>query len=131
MKLFKGQIEVRETDIVKVDSDYLTVFDKNGNMTYLENSGEYWEKFEFDKNGKETYYEDSDEYWAKREYDKNGNVTYYEDSDEYWEKREFDKNGNRIYFENSYGTIIDNRAKEMTVSEIEKELGYKIKIKGE
>ena len=34
MKLFTGQVEVRETDIVKVHQDYLTVFDKN--MTYYE-----------------------------------------------------------------------------------------------
>ena len=93
MKLFKGQIEVRETDIVKIYSDYLTVFDKNGKMIYLEN----------------------DKYWVKREFDKNGNTTYLENSKKYWEKREFDENSNEKYYENSYGIIIDKRFKEMTI----------------
>jgi len=35
-----------------------------------------------------------------------------------------------IYFENSIGKIIDNREKELTIEEIEKLLGHKIKIKG-
>ena len=109
MKLFKGQVEVKETDTIKVYKDYLEVLDKNGNRFYYEN----------------------DEYWAKREYDKQGNITYFENSNKYREKREFDKNGDVTYFENSKGIIIDNRFKEMTVAEIEKELGYKIKIKGE
>ena len=109
MRLFKGQIEVRETDIIKVYKYYLEVVDKNGNRTYYEN----------------------DEYWSKREFDKNGNVTYYENSDKFWKKREFDENDSETYSEDSYGKIIDNRFKEMTVAEIEKELGYKNKIKGE
>ena len=43
---------------------------------------------------------------------------------------EYDEKGNMIYYENSNGKIIDKRVKELTVEEIEKLLGYKIKIKG-
>ena len=43
----------------------------------------------------------------------------------------YDEKGNEIYRENSKGKIIDERVKELTIEEIEKLLGYKIKIKGE
>ena len=43
----------------------------------------------------------------------------------------YDEKGNGIYFENSDGIIIDKRVKELTIEEIEKLLGYKIKIKEE
>lgn len=59
MKLFTGQVEVRETDIIKVYQGWLEVRDKNGNEIYYENSGEYWEKRESDENGNVTYYENS------------------------------------------------------------------------
>ena len=39
--------------------------DKNGNLTYVENSNGYWYKKEFDSNGNEIYYEDSNGYWCK------------------------------------------------------------------
>ncbi len=42
-----------------------------------------------------------------------------------------DEKGNLIYYENNNGIIIDKRVKELTIEEIEKLLGYKIKIKGE
>lgn len=64
-------------------------------------------------------------------YNEKGNRTYYEDSNGYWEKSEYDKKGNRIYYGNSNGEIIDERVKELTIEEIERLLGYKIKIKGE
>ena len=41
------------------------------------------------------------------------------------------KKGNETYFESSNSKIIDKRVKELTIEEIEKLLGYKIKIKGE
>jgi hypothetical protein len=59
--------------------------------------------------------------------DKNGKLLYAEDSYGYWSKCERDENGNVRYYENSNGKIIDNRVKEMTISEAEKE--FKIKIK--
>ena len=64
-----------------------------------------------DKNGNLTYFEDSNWVWNKREFDSNGNIVYYESSNEYWYKSEFDSNGNEIYWENCYGKIIDNRPK--------------------
>jgi len=59
------------------------------------------------------------------------NVIYRENSDGYWEKWEYNEKGIVIYRENSKGKIIDERVKELTIEEIEKLLGYKIKIKGE
>ena len=58
--------------------------------------------------------------------DNKGNILYFENSDGYWCKYEYDEQGNEIYFENSDGTIMDNRIKEMTKEEAEKE--FKIKI---
>ena len=85
----------------------------------------------YDKKGNVIYFEDSKGYWSKREYDEKGNVIYYENSNGSWSKREYDEKGNEIYFEDSKGEIIDERVKELTIEEIEKLLGYKIKIKGE
>ena len=64
-------------------------------------------------------------------YDEKGNMIYFENSSGYWAKSEYDENDNEIYYENSDGEIIDDRVKELTIEEIEKLLGYKIKIKGE
>ena len=64
-------------------------------------------------------------------YDGKGNMIYFENSGGYWYKREYDEKGNEIYYEDSEEKIVDNRLKELTVEEIEKILGYKIKIKGE
>ena len=63
-------------------------------------------------------------------YDEKGNLIYFEDSNGFWSKREYDENDNVFYYENSDGEIIDDRVKELTIEEIEKLLGYKIKIKG-
>ena len=72
-------------------------------------------------------------YWAEcfETYDEKGNRIYFENSKGYWSKREYDETGNQIYFENSNGEIIDKRVRELNIEEIEKLLGYKIKIKGE
>jgi hypothetical protein len=80
-----------------------------------------------DKNGKLLYYEFSDNYWCKYERDEDGNARYYENSEGCWYKRERDENGHERYYEDSNGEIRDNRVKEMTKEEAEKE--FKIKIK--
>jgi hypothetical protein len=54
--------------------------------------------------------------------DKNGYVLYAEYSTGDWYKCELDEEGNERYYEDSGGEIIDNRVKEMTISEIEKAL---------
>ena len=64
-------------------------------------------------------------------YDEKDIVIYSEYSNGFWCKWEYNEKGNAIYYENSDGEIIDDRVKELTVEEIEKLLGYKIKIKGE
>ena len=85
----------------------------------------------YDEKDHRIYLEDSNGYWEKREYDEKGNRIYLENSNGYWAKWEYDEKGNEIYFENSKGEIVDKREKELTIEEIEKLLGYKIKIKGE
>ena len=79
------------------------IYDKRGNMIYLETHDGFWAKREYDSNGKPTYYENSCGFWEKREYDSDGNETYYENSDGYRYKREYDSDGNETYFENSDG----------------------------
>ena len=64
-------------------------------------------------------------------YDKKGNQIYFENSNGYWAKSEYNEKGDVIYYEDSDGGIVDKRVKELTIEEIEKLLGYKIKIKGE
>ena len=72
MKTIAQQLNVKEFPF--------EIKDKNGNLTYVENSNGYWEKSEYDSNGKEIYYENSNGSWCKREYDSNGNEIYFEDS---------------------------------------------------
>ena len=88
------------------------LYDKNGNVTYYENSDEYWCRREFDSNNNITYHEDSTGFWYRREYDSNGNKTYYENSKGYWFRREFDSNGNKTYHENSDGAACDTKKQE-------------------
>ena len=59
-------------------------------------------------------------------YDEKG-ATYYENSDGDWAKWEYDEKGKLILD----GEIFDERVKELTIKQIEKLLGYKIKVKGE
>ena len=61
----------------------IEIRNERGNLTYCEDSDDYWERREYDKDGNKTYYENSGRYWSRLEYDKNGNETYCEDSDGY------------------------------------------------
>ena len=61
----------------------IKIKDANGNVTYYENSNDYWYRYErdrYDANGTETYFEDSTDYWQRCEHHDNGEVTYSEDS---------------------------------------------------
>lgn len=129
MKL-KG-IELKGTYKVEFNGTYFEVYDKNGNRIYYEDSDGKWSKREYDERDNQTYYEDNYGYWYESEYDKIGNQIYFEDSGGVWVRSEYDERGNQIYYEDSFGYIVDNRVKELTIKEIEKLLGYKIKIKGE
>ena len=127
---FKG-IELMGTYKVRYYATSFGVYDEKDNVIYREGSNGYWSKREYDEKGNEIYFENSDGLWAKWEYNEKGSMIYNENSDGYWSKREYDEKAKRIYYENSDGIIIDEREKELTIEEIEKLLGYKIKIKGE
>ena len=128
MKL-KG-IELKGTYKVNFYDMYFEVYNERNNPIFIEHSKGSWSKSEYDELGQQIYREYSDGYWYKKEYDEKGNQIYFEDSDGYWVKSEYNEKGNQIYFENSNGEIVDKRIKELTIEEIEKLLGYKIKIKG-
>ena len=64
-------------------------------------------------------------------YNDKGEPFYYEDSGGYLSVKEYDEKNNQLYYEDSGGEVLDERVKELTIKEIEKLLGYKIKIKGE
>lgn len=83
-----------------------------------------------DSNGSRVVYIEFDNgYWSEGEYDANGYVVYGEDSEERWYKHEYDSDGNVLYAEYSDGSIMDTRPKkELSIKEIEKLLGYSIKI---
>ena len=109
----------------------IEIKDKDGDVVYYENSDGFWYKKEFDSDGNLTYYKRSNGDWFKREYDSKGNLTYFENSDGFWTKRQYDSKGNQTYYENSNGhkeCIYKNPIKELTVEQIQNELGYKIKI---
>ena len=127
----KGTYELKETYKVICYATSFEVYNEKDHLIYYEDSNGYWSKWEYDEKGNEIYFENSNNYWEKSEYDEKGNQIYYEDSNGYWDKREYNENGNEIHYENSKGEIIDKRVKELTIEEIEKLLGYKIKIKGE
>jgi YD repeat-containing protein len=117
-KTIAQQLNVKEFPFV--------IKDKKDNLIYYEYSNGDWYKYERDEKGNLIYYESSNGDWSRYEYDKQGNLIYRENSIGYWERYEYDEKGNELYYENSYGTIIDNRIKEMTKEEVEKE--FKIKI---
>ena len=127
---FKG-IELKGTYKVICCATSFEVYNEKDNVIYFESSDGFWAKKEYDEKCNQIYFEDSNGYWAKWEYNEKGNEIYSEDSNGYWAKWEYNEKGNEIYFENSDGIIIDKRVKELTIEEIEKLLGYKIKIKGE
>lgn len=129
MKL-KG-IELKGTYKVDFHDTWFDIYDDKGYRIYFENSGGYWAKSEFDENGNVLYYVNSDGGWYKSEYDERGNEVHCEDNYGYWSKSEYDERDNLIYFEDSDGEFLDKRIKELTIKEIERLLGYKIKIKGE
>ena len=128
MKL-KG-IELKGTYKFECCATSFEVYDEKGNVIYCEDSNGYWLKRKYDEKGYVTYFENSNGYWLKRKYDEKGYVTYFENSDGCWSKSKHNEKGNVIYYENNKGKIIDKRVKELTIEEIEKLLGYKIKIKG-
>ena len=127
MKL-KG-IELEGTYKVVYYNTSFMVSNEKDNEIYFENDNGSWAKSEYDEKGNEIYFENSDGFWIKSEYDEKGNINYCENSDCYWIRREYDEKGNAKYFENNIGEIIDKRVKELTIEEIEKLLGYKIKIR--
>ena len=91
------------------ENGIMSIFDKNNNKIYYENSIGYWEKGKFDKNNNEVYWKNSEGYWVKSKFDKNNNEIYYEKSTGYWVKRKFDKNNNKIYWEDSDGFWIKSK----------------------
>ncbi|MCK9320356.1 hypothetical protein [Methanoculleus sp.] len=149
MKL-KG-IKLSGTYKIRCYATYFEIYNEKGKVIYFEDNNDYWTKWKYDEKGNVIYHEDSEGYWSKRKYDEKGNAIYFENSsgywdrwkynekgndiyhensDGYWSKGDYDEKGNEIYYENSNGKIIDRREKELTIEEIEKLLGYKIKIIG-
>ena len=116
----------------ELDIEYpIELKDSKGNEIYYEDWNGFWYKREYDSKGNEIYFETSNGFWHKQEFDSNSNEIYFEDSNGYWCKQEFDSKGNRTYYENSHGKIRGTRRAEsieLTVSDIEKLLGKKVKI---
>ncbi len=64
-------------------------------------------------------------------YNDKGEPFYYEDQGGYMSVKEYDEINNQLYYDDSSDCAVDEHVKELTIKEIEKLLGYKIKIKGE
>ena len=127
MKL-KG-IELKGTYKVEFNDMWFAVYDTKSNVVYYEDNYGYWFKKKYDEKDNRIYYKNSEGYWFKSEYDDKRNMIYFESSKGIRFKKKYDEKGNEIYYEDSDGNIIDNEVQELTVEEIEKILGYKIKIK--
>ena len=125
------RLGLKGTYKVKFYDEYFEAYDERDNLVYFKSSDGFWSTREYDERDNIIYYEDSSGMWSKSEYNERGNITYYENSDGFWSRRAYDEEDNTIYYEDSEGEFVDNRIKELTVREIEKLLGYKIKIKGE
>ena len=87
----------------------LKKYDERGNEIYFELFDGFWRKTEYNEQNLETYREDSDGVWRKTEYNEQNLETYREDSDGFWRKTEYDKYGDVIYQENNGGILIDER----------------------
>ena len=101
-----------------------------GRVTYYENSNGYWYRYDHDSEGRVTYYENSDKNWYRYDHDSEGREVYYENSDKNWYSYEYDSAGRATYYENSYGVTggVSREVVEMTMEEVEKLAGKKVKI---
>lgn len=64
---------------------YFSIFDKNGNEIYSQNTNNhYWTFYKYDEWGNQIYWEDNNGEWGRREYDAEGNIILSEDSDDEW-----------------------------------------------
>jgi len=64
-------------------------------------------------------------------YNAKGEPFYYEDQGGYMSVKEYDQKTNQLYYDNGSEGAVDEHVKELTIKEIERLLGYKIKIKEE
>ena len=117
-------------EYLKSQKREIKLYHRNGKVAlyYFNNSDGYWNETTYDSNGNELTYKNSDGYWNETTYDSNGNELTYKNSYGFWEERTFDSNGNQLTYKDSNGFTRAFSIKELTIKEIQKELGYKIKI---
>ena len=117
-------------EYLKSEEKEIKLYHKNGKVAvwYYKNSNGYWTERTYDSNGNELTYKNSNGFWSERTHDSNGNELTFKDSNGYWCESTYDSNGNELTYKNSDGVTRGFDAKELTVEEIQKELGYKIKI---
>lgn len=84
------------------------------------------EEYTYDKNGNELTYKSSNGFYTKKTYNENGKLLTYKDS--MGNKIAYDGNGNELTYIVKGEMINDYRPKEMNIEQIEKELGYKVKL---
>ena len=56
------------------------LYDRKGNVIFIEYSYKFWIRYERDENGNATFREDSDKYCVRYERDENGKIIFLEDS---------------------------------------------------
>lgn len=90
-------------EYLKSEEKDIKLYHDNGEvaLSYCKNSDGFWN-------------------WSERTYDKNGNRKTYKNSNGF--------SCEHITYKDSNGVFEDYTVKEMTVEQIEKQLGYKIKI---
>jgi len=117
-------------DYLKSEEKTIKLYHKNGKLSlwYFKYSDGYWYEITYDENGNAITFKNSNGYWYEHTYDENGKELTYRNSNGYWHESTYDENGNDLTYKNSNGYERGFDCKELTIEEIQKELGYKIKI---
>jgi len=120
-----GKEAVHYNGVDELKTEY--TYDKLGYVLTYENSRGGWCKHTRDNQGEVLTYENSNGEWCKYTRDDQGNELTYEDSDGFSSEHTYDKHGNELTYKDSDG-VKRGFIKELTLDQIQKELGYKIKI---
>jgi len=123
------EIELKEGEYeLKIETDYLEIFNQDHYIIYYQDSDGYEEKWTRDTNNNIICYKDSNGFYIQYIRDANNNIIYYEDSYKNYYKKEYDNNNELIYHETSgKGVILDKRNKiVITLDEIAKKFGVSV-----
>ena len=119
------------------------IYDAWGNLLTFKGADGHWHECTYNANGRILTRKDSYGNWYERTFDANGYESSYKCSDGHWSECTRDADGKELTYKDSYDTykikgksvtkeqfeaFVNPTAKELTIAEIEKILGYPVKI---